>query len=136
MSRSKGLTLILFVAIAMLFVPASALASSTILVGAPEAQGFFFYGMCCPNEHNISVAAQFTSYSGSSGLSLSPGQIASLTAKLNNVLASIQTGQTKPATNQLQAFVNSVESSLKTAKMDAATANALIAAVNAIIALL
>ena len=74
--------------------------------------------------------------SGSSGLALSPGQISSLTDKLNNVLASIQAGQNKQAANQLKAFVNSVEASLNTGRMDTATANALIAAANAIIALL
>jgi hypothetical protein len=71
-----------------------------------------------------------------SGLALTAGQINSLTDKLNNALASIQTGLNAQAINQLQAFINSVQSSLKTGKISAQTASTLISAANAIIAVL
>lgn len=69
-------------------------------------------------------------------LALTSGQAASLTDKLNNALASIQSGQNKQAINQLKAFVNSVESAQKNFKISAQTAATLIAAANAIIAML
>lgn len=69
-------------------------------------------------------------------LGLTSGQIASLTDKLDNALASIQLGQDKQAINQLDAFVNSVQVNLKNGKISAQAATTLIAAANAIIAVL
>ncbi len=60
----------------------------------------------------------------------------SLTDKLNKVLASIDAGLFKQASNQLNAFINEVEAAQKNGKMAAATAAALIAAANAIIGML
>lgn len=69
-------------------------------------------------------------------LGLTVGQVSSLTDKLNSVLASIQAGANKQASNQLKAFINSVESAQKNGKMLPSTAATLVAAANAIIALL
>jgi len=68
-----------------------------------------------------------------SGLVLTNGQKSSLTDKLNNVLGSVQAGQNKQATNQLQAFINSVETYLKSGKISDQTATTLTVAANAII---
>ncbi|WHZ19350.1 MAG: hypothetical protein OJF55_001499 [Rhodanobacteraceae bacterium] len=69
-------------------------------------------------------------------LGLTSGQIASLTDKLTNALASIQAGLNKQAVNQLNAFVNAVQVMLKTGKISANTASILTSAANAIIATL
>jgi probable HAF family extracellular repeat protein len=69
-------------------------------------------------------------------LALTTGQINSLTAKLQNSLASIQRGQNKTAINQLNAFINSVQAGLNSGHISAATGSALIAGANAIIAVL
>jgi hypothetical protein len=69
-------------------------------------------------------------------LGLTSGQISSLTDKLDNVLASVQAGQSKQAGNQLKAFISSVQSSVKTQKISAQTGTTLIGAANAIIAVL
>jgi hypothetical protein len=66
-------------------------------------------------------------------LGLTGGEVASLTTKLNNVLASIQAGLDKQAINQLNAFISSVQSSVKTGKMSPQAGTTLIAAANAII---
>ena len=68
-----------------------------------------------------------------SGLVLTSGQSSNLTDKLNNALASIQSGLNKQAINQLQAFISSVQTALKNGKMDAQTAGTLTVAANAII---
>ena len=72
----------------------------------------------------------------SPALSLTSGQIASLTDKLNNVLASIQQGLNKQAINELNAIINSINAGLKTGHISGSGAATLIAAANAIIALL
>jgi probable HAF family extracellular repeat protein len=69
-------------------------------------------------------------------LGLTGGQIASLTDKLNNAIASIQAGLNKQAINQLNALISSVQSSVKNGKISAQTGNTLIADANAIIATL
>jgi probable HAF family extracellular repeat protein len=69
-------------------------------------------------------------------LALTPSQINSLGDKLTYALESIQAGQNKQATNQLNAFVNSVQVQWKIGKMSSATAATLTAAANAIIATL
>jgi hypothetical protein len=69
-------------------------------------------------------------------LGLTGGQIAGLTDKLNNVLASIQAGLDKQAINQLNAFINSVQSSVKTGNISTPVGYTLINDANAIIAAL
>jgi len=69
-------------------------------------------------------------------LALSSGQVASLTDKLNNALASIQAGQNKQATKQLKAFISAVESARKNFKISTQTADVLVAEANAIVAML
>jgi hypothetical protein len=69
-------------------------------------------------------------------LNLTPGQVSSLTDKLNSALASIQAGLNKQAINQLSAFVSAVQTYQKNGKMSAQTATTLVTAANAIIAML
>lgn len=69
-------------------------------------------------------------------LSLSNGQIASLTDKLQNAQDSIQQGLNKQAGNQLASFINSVQSLLRSGKLSAQTAATLIARANAIMEVL
>lgn len=69
-------------------------------------------------------------------LGLASGQASSLLDKLDNVLASLQAGQSKQAGNQLKAFISSVQSSVKTQKISVQTGTSLINAANAIIAAL
>lgn len=69
-------------------------------------------------------------------LALTAGQVASLSDKLNEALASIVAGQTKQAVNQLNAFIKAVDSARKAGKMSAPAAATLIAAAQAIIAML
>jgi probable HAF family extracellular repeat protein len=66
-------------------------------------------------------------------LALASGQIASLTDKLNNALASIQAGLHKQAINQLMAFISAIQMQQKTGKMTLQTATTLTNAANAII---
>jgi hypothetical protein len=66
-------------------------------------------------------------------LGLTAGQISGLTDKLNNALASIQTGSNKQAVNQLNSFIKSVESSVKNGKISAESGTTLTTAANAII---
>lgn len=69
-------------------------------------------------------------------LMLTAGQVASLSDKLNNALASVQAGLNKQAINQLNAFIGAVDTARKTGKMGSATAATLVAAARAIILLL
>ena len=69
-------------------------------------------------------------------LGLTPGQVASLTDKLNNVLASIQAGHNRQAINQLKAFIAQVQTAQRIGRMSATSAATLVSAANAIIAML
>jgi len=69
-------------------------------------------------------------------LGLTPGQVASLTDKLNNALASIQAGHNRQAINQLKAFIAQVETAQRNGRMSSSSAATLVSAANAIIAML
>ena len=69
-------------------------------------------------------------------LGLTQGQIKSLTDKLNNVLASIASGDTAQARNQLTAFINQVIAAISAGKMSSATGTTLLTAANLIMAML
>lgn len=72
----------------------------------------------------------------SPSLQLTAGLVASLTDKLDHVLASIQAGSSKQAINQLGAFVNAVQTAQKTNKISAQSAQTLVDAAKAITAML
>lgn len=69
-------------------------------------------------------------------LALTAGEANSFTAKLNNVLLSVQQGLTKQAINQLNAFIKSVQTDAKNLKISSATATTLVSAATALIAAL
>ena len=103
--------------------------SNTVATGAVPT------GIAVAGSFQHVISALITELS-SPALSLTSGQINSLTDKLDNVLASIQLGLNNQAINQLNAFVNSVNAFLKTGHISNSAASTLIAAANAIIALL
>jgi hypothetical protein len=77
-----------------------------------------------------------TTVVASAALTLTAGQVNSLSDKLTNVLASIEAGLDKQAINQLNAFISSVETAGRLGKMSPQAAARLIGDARAIIVML
>lgn len=95
----------------------------------------FVYHAVRLDPSDVATDALLASLSDAS-LALTAGQVASLSDKLTNALASIQAAQNKQAINQLNAFISAVQTQWKNGKLSSTTAAALTDAANAIIATL